>query len=93
MAFQDALPRLFSEQIGGSDRAVDPPPEHWWHAAQIVLSDGNGYLQRIDEQQLIHLAVEHDLCCKLDRRPGEFVPHGSPLMRVQPPAPVTPTRG
>jgi uncharacterized membrane protein len=88
-AFQDALPRLFPARIGRSGLAVAPPPEEGWHAAHTIMSDDHGYLQRIDLQRLLQLAVEHDLCCRLDRRPGDFVLRGSPLMRAQPPSRLT----
>ena len=83
-AFQDALPRLFPEQIGRTGPAAAPPPEDSWQGARTVMSDGHGYLQRIDDHRLLQLAVEHDLCCKLDRRPGDFVLRAAPLMRIQP---------
>lgn len=89
-AFQDALPRLFPEQLGRTSPAAVPPPEETWRDAPSILSRANGYLQRIDDQRLLQLAVEHDLCCKLDRRPGEFVSRAAPLMRVLPRSRLTP---
>jgi uncharacterized membrane protein len=89
-AFQDALPRLFPERIGRTSPAAAPPPEEAWHDAHIITSDGHGYLQRIDDQRLLQLAVEQDLCCRLDQRPGDFVLRATPLMRVLPPSRLTP---
>ncbi len=89
-AFQDALPRLFPEQLGRTSPGAAPPPEASWHDARIITSDGHGYLQRIDDRGLLQLAVDHDLRCKLDRRPGDFVVRGSPLMRVLSPSRATP---
>ena len=88
-AFQDALPRLFPEQVGRISPAAVSPPEGSWDDARAIMSDGHGYLQRIDNPRLLQLAVEADLCCKLDRRPGDFVLRASPLMRVQPPLRLT----
>jgi len=89
-AFQDALPRLFPERLGSGSPAAVPPPEEKWRDAPIVLSDRTGYLQRLDDERLLQLAVEHDMCCKLDRRPGDFVSRASPLMRIQPGSRLTP---
>ncbi len=88
-AFQDSLGRLFPERIGRPERPPAPPPEQW-HEAYIIMSSGNGYLQRVDDRRLMRLAVEHDLCCRLDRRPGEFVTRELPLLRVLPASRSTP---
>jgi len=88
-AFQDSLPRLFPAHVGRPGPAAPPPPADGWQDAPVILSDGHGYLQRIDDQRLLQLAVEHDLRCKLDLRPGDFVLRASPLMRVLPPSRLT----
>lgn len=86
-AFQDALPRLFPERLGHGEPDAVPPPAEEWLDAPAVVSPGNGYLQRIDDQRLMDLAVRYDLCCKLERRPGDFVTRGSPLLLLATPGP------
>jgi uncharacterized membrane protein len=70
-AFQDALPRLFPEHARAHlARPRSPPPEETWQRRpESSCRRANGYLQRIDDQRLLQLAVEHDLCCKLDLPP------------------------
>lgn len=48
----------------------------------------SGYLQSIDLDQLMALAKRHDLVIAIDRRPGQFVIAGRPLMRAAPAARV-----
>lgn len=88
-AFQAALPRLFPERIGRAERDEAAQAEDWRDARDIT-ADATGYLQRIDDGHLMRLAVNHDLCCKLDRRPGEFVIRDAPLLRVQPAERINP---
>jgi uncharacterized membrane protein len=96
--FQKSLPVLFPERIGqpqiGQPQDDDaspctPPEEEQWQTAQSVKSSGSGYLQRADDEQLLRLAKQHDLILKLEKRPGDFVAGGSPLVRGLPSSSVT----
>lgn len=92
--FQKALPVLFPEHIGQpqdtsqstleSTSDTVPKPEQW-RMAGAVGSDTTGYLQSVDNEQLMQLATQHNLILKLEKRPGDFVADASPLVRVLPP--------
>jgi uncharacterized membrane protein len=86
--FQKSLPVLFPERIGlpqGNDtKPCRLPDESQWQAAHVVISAANGYLQGMDNEQLMRLAIRHDLLLKLEKRLGAFVTHAEPLLRVLP---------
>lgn len=88
--FQKALPVLFPQRIGQPQDApastCSAPEQSQWQLARVVESCDAGYLQRVDDEQLIRLAVQHDLILKLEKRPGAFVAGASPLLRVLPPS-------
>jgi uncharacterized membrane protein len=44
----------------------------------------SGYIQAIDDNQLMQIATEHNLLLRVEQRPGRFVVKGSQLMRVFP---------
>lgn len=83
--FQSLATDLFPRQVGQPQGEVNLPDDHWQHA-YTVTSPANGYLQRIDAEQLIKLAKQHDLQLNLEKRPGEFVSHHSLLLKVVPPS-------
>jgi uncharacterized membrane protein len=51
------------------------------HGASI-LSRQSGYIRYVDINRLVALAREYQICVHLERRVGQFVPAGVPLMRV-----------
>lgn len=77
--------RRFPASIGTADRdaAEDAAPDPVG-APCAVPARGTGYVQLIDEDQLMHLAREHDLLCRIRYRPGDFVHQGRTLMEVWP---------
>ncbi|MEX1048705.1 MAG: DUF2254 domain-containing protein [Akkermansiaceae bacterium] len=84
--FLASLPVLFPKQIGAAhdpkeDRA---PSVEKWKRAEKILTREAGYLQRIDDAQLLRLAAEHDLIVRLIRRPGEFLAPGATVMEYLP---------
>jgi len=94
--FQNSLTVLFPERIGQPQNApanhCQPPDENQWQQALQVHADENGYLQRVDDEQLMRLATEHDCIFKLEKRPGDFVASGSPLLRVLESSPLSAQR-
>ena len=54
-----------------------------------VGADADGYLQFIDTEALLALAMEEDLVVRLERRPGDYVVAGCPLALVSPGSRVT----
>jgi len=86
---------LFPEQIGrGAPRIPTEPPEAGFfeafdREARPVGADGDGYLQFIDAEALLALAMEEDLVVRLERRPGNYVVASCPLALVWPGSRVT----
>jgi uncharacterized membrane protein len=82
-----AIRHIFPEGIGqeameGAEEAHLPPD--FEHRAQIICPTRDGYIQAIDGDGLIELAVEHDLLLRLDQRPGQYAMREDPLLHVWP---------
>ncbi|MGZ8200541.1 MAG: DUF2254 domain-containing protein, partial [Methylosarcina sp.] len=88
MDFQNQLPNIFPEHFGqpqgNGNNELKQPDESQWQTAHLVVSPGTGYLQGIEEEQLMRLAKRYDLVMKLEKRPGDFVTSHSPLLRIVP---------
>ena len=76
---------LFPERLGEPARRSnaeltlpDDPADGWCP----IYAAESGYLQAVDEDALIDLAVEHDLVLKMERRIGEFLIEGDALAFV-----------
>jgi uncharacterized membrane protein len=70
--FQKSLPLLFPQPPEGTtadDISLSPN----WESVTTVVSRENGYLQRVDEAQLMSLAMKDDIQIRLKKRPGDFV--------------------
>lgn len=91
--FQKLLPVLFPEEIGQPQsedaNPLQLPDESQWQTAHIVAASENGYLQGVDDDQLMSLATRHDLILKLVKRPGAFITGDEPLLRVLPSSHMT----
>jgi len=74
-------------------RPTEPPDSGFFVVfdleARPVGSAGDGYLQFIDWEALLALAVEEDLVVRLERRPGDYVVTSCPLALVWPGSRVT----
>lgn len=84
-----SMERIFPDKIG------DPPPQVNSHKREVTeeewnaLKDGvgiastrEGYIQGIEGDDLIALAVKHNLIIQLPKRPGDFLSRGETLARV-----------
>ncbi len=92
----EAIDRMFPEDLGtGGPAPPDlapgrhPDAQSAWPAgfaerARPVPSGESGYVQAIDQDGLMALAVGRDLLVCLTCRPGDFVIAGSPLAFVAP---------
>lgn len=84
----DGIDRLFPAEIGhGGSPQVSAPadlPEGFAGDARPVEAVGDGYLQFIDVEVLMALAAEEDVILQVERRPGQYVMAGSPLVLVWP---------
>jgi len=91
----DGIGRLFPEIMGhGTPRPADMLagaglPAAFEVEARPVVSDDDGYLQSIDVQALMELAKEEDALVRVERRPGQYVVKGRPLVTVWPSDRVT----
>ena len=86
----EEIHRLFPERIGqeqgrpaieSTDTSI---PEAFDREARPVLAGGDGYLQHIDADTLMTLATQADVLLRLERRPGQYVVKGRPLVMVWP---------
>ncbi|MEO6995174.1 MAG: DUF2254 domain-containing protein [Lacunisphaera sp.] len=87
--FEAALPGLFPEGMGKKDQSDDAPDHGEWLAGRVVATKTSGYLQRVDEIQLMAIAIKFDLQIKLEKRPGDFAANGSTLLSALPTGNVT----
>ena len=82
------IDRLFPEELGQETRGAEPEedavPASFEREARPVAAAGDGYVQAVENDQLLKLAAEHDLLVRLARRPGHFVVKGSSLAHVWP---------
>ena len=91
----EGIDRPFPEQIGrGASRIpVESPDasflEVFDQEARPVRANGDGYLQFIDAEALLTLAVEEDLIVRLEERPGNYVVAGCPIVQIWPGSKVT----
>ena len=83
-----AVVRLFPEMIGdagaGGTASVTALPDGFDRGAQAVAADSGGYVQAIDEDALLTLAIERDVVLRIDAEPGRFARHGTALVSVWP---------
>jgi uncharacterized membrane protein len=88
-----AIDRLFPEPVGQSLPQFQPIgeiPLNFDAESAPVPSTHTGYLQLIDEKQLLKLATQHNLLIRLSVRPGQFVVEGGEIVRSWPAKSVNP---
>jgi uncharacterized membrane protein len=89
------IERLFPECIGrGAPRIPTEPPDAdfldtFEREACPIGSAGDGYLQFVDGDALIALAMQEDVVIRLVRRPGQYLVASRPLALVWPGNKVT----
>ncbi|AFY89284.1 DUF2254 domain-containing protein [Chroococcidiopsis thermalis] len=81
-----AIERLFPEKLG---RSLPKPHEHAIPAnfdwdAYPVKANNSGYVQAIDNEELMQIACDRQLLLQIKSRPGRFVVKGSDLVMVFP---------
>ena len=77
----DSAQKQQSAEAIKSDQSL---PASFQDEAVSVAAVGDGYLQSVDTEALIELAKERDLIIKLERRPGDYIVDGMPLVSVAP---------
>ncbi|MDT8442133.1 MAG: DUF2254 domain-containing protein [Desulfuromonadales bacterium] len=91
----EGIERLFPENIGrGAPRIPTEPPHAGFldmfdREARPIVSAGDGYLQYVDGDTLMALAMQEDVVIRLERRPGHYVVAAGPLALVWPGSRVT----
>ncbi len=84
----DAINRLFPEHIGHPaaehKRSFGEIPANFDSEAYPIKATRSGYLQTIDDEELLKIAKSKDLLLRLKYRPGKFVVKGSELVMVCP---------
>jgi len=86
----EAIDHLFPERIGhvepeGKGPAADARlPLGFDHDARPVPAGAGGYLQTVDDDQLMATATDEDVVVRLVHRPGDWVIQGSTLAEVWP---------
>jgi uncharacterized membrane protein len=59
-------------------------PSDFDDQAQVVRAEANGYIQAIDEEDLINIAGDREMVLKLPVRPGDFIIKGMALVCALP---------
>lgn len=87
----DAMERTFPAESDGEEDVTDednaravPLPQAW----QPIAAPRSGYVQTVDIEALLQLAVEHDLVVRMERCTGEFVLENTALVSVAADAPA-----
>jgi uncharacterized membrane protein len=80
----DAIRVLFPEDMGeGEEDEPAPLPEDCsWEASPAFKT---GYIQGVDAEAMIAFAEKHGLVLRMERRIGDFVIEGTPLVSISPP--------
>ncbi|RCJ20035.1 hypothetical protein A6S26_04705 [Nostoc sp. ATCC 43529] len=83
-----AIKRLFPEKIGRGESedslGVEKIPISFEEEALPIRANGTGYLQAVDDKELMKIACKQNLLVRLKVRPGKFVVQGSDLVLVFP---------
>lgn len=86
----EGIERLFPENIGrGAPRIPTEPPHAGFldtfdREARPIVSAEDGYLQYVDGDALMALAMQEGVVIRLERRPGHYVVAAHPLALVWP---------
>ncbi len=86
----DGIDRLFPEQIGHAEAQSSVEthgtgwPVEFERDARAVAAAEDGYLNYIDPDALMTLAMQEKLLFSLQRRPGHYIVRGRPLVMVWP---------
>ncbi len=90
--FQEVLPVLFPERLEEDEKSAqllaeqkhDKKHQPDWKEGVVVTSHDNGYVQRIDDKEIMRVACKLGVVIRLNKRPGDFVTKNSCLLTVFP---------
>jgi uncharacterized membrane protein len=84
----EAIDRLFPEKVwreaAPEASPREPLPEAFERQARGVAAARSSYLQDIDSDSLMQIAVRYDVVLRLPYRPGHFITQGSDIALVWP---------
>jgi uncharacterized membrane protein len=86
-----AIDKLYPERLGEQppesvrDQPQQSLPDAFEHDAQPIMSPRSDYLQTIDVDRLLSLAVDKDMVLSVTERPGKFCFRGDELVKAWPP--------
>jgi uncharacterized membrane protein len=84
-----AIERLFPEKIGHGglhhiEQVDQEIPLDFEQESRPIRSNSTGYLQIIDDEELMKLANKHNLLLRIEYRPGKYIINGCSLATVFP---------
>ena len=85
-----AIDRLFPERIGrgaskhGQEESLAAIPADFEEFSCPIKTIASGYIQAIDDNQLMRIATENNLLLRVQQRPGRFVVQGSEIVQIFP---------
>ncbi len=86
-----AVDRIFPEELGQEEDLTTSPTNRDYdiptvcdHEVCQVKAEHSGYLQAVDNEELMRIAVEENLLIHLGYHPGNFITRGSVLVTVWP---------
>ncbi|BAZ09014.1 hypothetical protein NIES4071_08200 [Calothrix sp. NIES-4071] len=83
-----AIDRLFPQRIGhgvsDNQKQGEEVPKDFDQESRPIRANSTGYLQVIDNDELMKLAKEHNLLLRIESRPGKYITNGSSLVMVFP---------
>lgn len=82
-----AIDRLYPERLGRDLESREAVPARQAQDIsdsdfRFVPAETSGYVQSLDEEALIRIAIEHDLVVVVVARPGRFVTQGTVIFKV-----------
>jgi uncharacterized membrane protein len=85
------FPEMIAEPRPDKDgwRTTADLPDRFREDSQPVVATKGGYIQAVDEEGLLHAAVDHDLIIWLTRKPGDFLCESLEMLRVRAAEPLT----
>jgi len=80
-----AIDRLYPERIGqDSQQSVTEIPKQFEQQSTLIQATQTGYLQAIDDEELMKVACRADVLLCIKARPGKYIIPGSLLVLVYP---------
>lgn len=80
---EEAIEEMFPERLGEPGPELERPEEARDAAMEgeglAIASHHSGYIQGLDDEELMEIACEEDLLLRLDRSPGRFIAAGGTL--------------